>query len=96
MPNTAILHLENTADTLAAEVLDDKITWEEAHREMATYYLVTKNLEPFLEEMDALISQYPVVVEYYDYVANILIQIKDYKRVQKIFVFRLSDKTKCF
>ena len=33
--------------------------------------------------MDALISQYPVVVEYYEYVANVLIQITDYKRAYK-------------
>jgi len=83
LPNSAILHLENTADTLAAEVLDDKITWEEAHRKLAVYFLERKNINSFLEEMDALISQYPVIVEYYDYVANILIQIKDYKRAYK-------------
>ncbi len=80
VPNSTILHLENTADSLAAEVLDDKITWEEAHRKMAVYYLETKNLNSFLEEMDALISQYPVIIEYYDYVANVLIQINDFKR----------------
>ena len=83
LPNSAILHLENTADTLAAEVLDDKITWEEAHRKLAVYFLERKNINSFIEEMDALISQYPVIVEYYDYVANILIQIKDYKRAYK-------------
>ena len=33
--------------------------------------------------MDALISQYPVVVEYYDYVANNLISAKDYSRAYK-------------
>jgi len=83
VPNTKVLHLKNTADTLAAEVLDDKITWEEAHRKLAAHYLVKNNLNSFLEEMDALISQYPVVVEYYDYVANILIQINDYNRAYK-------------
>ena len=83
LPNSAILNLANTADTLAAEVLDDKITWEEAHRKFAIYFLERKNINSFLEEMDALISQYLVIVEYYDYVAKILIQIKDYKRAYK-------------
>jgi tetratricopeptide (TPR) repeat protein len=83
VPNSAILHLENTADTLAAEVLDDKINWEEAHRKMAAYYLVRKNLNSFLEEMDAVISQYPIVVEYYDYVVNVLLPLKDYKKAYK-------------
>ena len=79
-PNSTVLNLKNTEDTLAAEVLDDKITWEEAHRKLGVSHLEKKNINSFLEEMDALISQYPVVVEYYDYVANVLIQIKDYKR----------------
>lgn len=82
-PNSGVLRLKTIIDTLAAEVLEDKISWEESHRKMAAYYLVNKDINSFLEEMDALISQYPVVVEYYDYVANILIQIKDYARAQK-------------
>ncbi|MCZ6702039.1 MAG: GDSL-type esterase/lipase family protein [Ignavibacteria bacterium] len=83
VPNSAIFHLENTTDSLAAEVLDDIITWEEAHRKMAAYYLGRKNINSFLEEMDALISQYPIVVEYYDYVANVLLPLKDYKKAYK-------------
>ena len=78
VPNSAILHLENTTDSLAAEVLDDIITWEEAHRKLAAYYLERKNISSFLKEMDVLISQYPVVVEYYDYVTNVLLSLKDY------------------
>ncbi len=83
LSNSVLLDPQNKADSLAAEVLDDKISWEEAHRNLATYYLGRKNLNGFLEEMDALISQYPVIVEYYDYVSNILIQLKDYKRAYK-------------
>ena len=45
VPNSALFHPENIVDTLAAEVLDDKITWEEAHRKLAAYYLVINNLE---------------------------------------------------
>jgi tetratricopeptide (TPR) repeat protein len=79
-PNSVVLNLKKIEDTLAAEVLDDKITWEEAHRKLGVYYIERKDINSFLKEMDALISQYPVIVEYYDYVANVLIQIKDYKR----------------
>jgi tetratricopeptide (TPR) repeat protein len=79
-PNSWVLNLKNFEDSLAAEVLDDKITWEEGHRKLAAYYLVKRKLESFTEEMDALISQYPVIVEYYDYVAKVLIQRNDYRR----------------
>ena len=83
IPNSQVLNLKDIKDSLAAEVLDDKISWEEAHRKLAAYYLVKKNLNSFLEEMDALISQYPVIAEYYDYVTNVLIQINDYKNAYK-------------
>lgn len=82
-PNSKVLPLNNFEDSLAAEVLDDKITWEEGHRKLAVYYLVKRNLESFIEEMDALISQYPIIVEYYDYVAKVLIEKNDYSRAYK-------------
>ena len=94
--NSAILRPENTADTLAAEMLDDKITWEEAHRKMATFYIGRKNLNSFLEEMDALISHYPVVVEYYDYVANVLIQINDFEKAYKYLKTGYDIKSNAF
>ena len=96
VPNSAILHLENKVDTLAAEVLDDKITWEEAHRKMSVHYIESKKLNLFLEEMDALISQYPVVVEYYDYVANVLIQINDYEKAYKYLKAGYAIKSNAF
>jgi len=96
VPNSATLHLKNTTDSLAAEVLDDKINWEEAHRKMAVYYLETKNLNSFLEEMDAVISQYPVIVEYYDYVANVLIQINNFKRAHKYLMNGYDIKSNAF
>jgi hypothetical protein len=83
IPNSKVLALKNFEDSLAAEVLDDNITWEEGHRKMAAYSLVKRNLESFLGEMDALISQYPVIVEYYDYVAKVLIEKNDYRRAYK-------------
>ena len=96
VPNSAILHLENTTDSLAAEVLDDIITWEEAHRKLAAYYLERKNINSFLKEMDALISQYPVVVEYYDYVANVLLPLKDYKKAYKYLMAGYDIKPSAF
>ncbi|MCH9030383.1 MAG: hypothetical protein IH819_12450 [Bacteroidetes bacterium] len=96
VPNSAILHLENTTDSLAADVLDDIITWEEAHRKLAAYYLERKNINSFLKEMDALISQYPVVVEYYDYVTNVLLSLKDYKKAYKYLMAGYDIKPSAF
>ena len=76
LPVYEILQPENFIDSLSAQVLTDKIPWEEAHRKLAAYYLGLKNIDLFLEEMDALIFQYPIVFEYYDYVANTLILLQ--------------------
>jgi tetratricopeptide (TPR) repeat protein len=78
LPELKLLHLKNKTDSLALDVLDNKIIWEEAHRKLATYYLANSDLNSFLKEMDAVISQYPVIVEYYDFVGNVLIQLKEY------------------
>jgi tetratricopeptide (TPR) repeat protein len=95
-PNSKVLALKNFEDSLAAEVLDDKITWEEGHRKLAAYCLVKRNLESFIEEMDALISQYPVIVEYYDYVAKVLIEKNDYGRTYKYLKAGYNIKPNAF
>jgi predicted Zn-dependent protease len=58
--------------------------------------LVKRNLESFLEEMDALISQYPVIIEYYDYVAKVLIERNDYSRAYKYLVSGYNVKPNAF
>jgi len=96
LPNSSILRTENIVDSLASQMLNDEIIWEEAHRKLAGYYLGRKDINSFLEEMDALISQYPVVVEYYDYVANTLIPVKDYSRAYKYLEKGYEIKPRAF
>jgi tetratricopeptide (TPR) repeat protein len=96
IPNSTLLHPESFTDSIAADMLDDNITWEEAHRKLATYYLGRKNINAFLKEMDALISQYPIIVEYYDYVANILIPLSDYKKAYKYLKMGYDIKPSAF
>jgi tetratricopeptide (TPR) repeat protein len=96
IPNSTLLHPESFTDSIAADMLDDNITWEEAHRKLATYYLGRKNINAFLKEMDALISQYPIVVEYYDYVANILIPLRNYKKAYKYLKMGYDIKPSAF
>jgi len=78
-----LFNLQNIIDSIAFQIISEKIIWEEGHRKLAAYYLRIKDIGSFLEEMDALISQYPIVVEYYDYVVNTLILLKDYNRAYK-------------
>ena len=65
-------------DSLALSLVYDKVNWDFAHRKAADWYLARKDYRSFMQVMNVLISQYPIVTEYYDYTANTLLQIKDY------------------
>jgi tetratricopeptide (TPR) repeat protein len=80
IPAGVLLNNKGIIDSLAVLVLDNRILWEEAHRKLAEYYLSRKDINSFLKEMDALIAQYPFVVEYYDYITNVLVGIKEYEK----------------
>ncbi len=62
----------------AFEFLDDNASWESAQRKVAGWYLTKKDYAAFQKQMDVLISQYPVVVEYYDFAANELLKVEKY------------------
>lgn len=83
IPDGVLLSKKGIIDSLAVLVLENRISWEKAHRTLAAYYLSRKDINSFLQEMDALIAQYPFVVEYYDYVTNVLIGIKEYEKAYR-------------
>jgi tetratricopeptide (TPR) repeat protein len=79
-PNYLLLNPKDATDSIAVQILEDKITWEQAHRRLAAYHLTKRNINAFLKEMDALIAQYPFVAEYYDYVTEVLLKSEDYAK----------------
>ena len=89
IPVNVLLNNKGIIDSLAVLVLDNRILWEKAHRTLAAYYLRRKDINSFLKEMDALIAQYPFVVEYYDYVTNVLIRIKEYDKAYSYLKVRI-------
>lgn len=71
-------NMQTYADSLAFKVVHDKMNWEKAHREMAKHQLAQNNIRGFKEEMDAIIDQYPIIVQYYKIAARELLNIKEY------------------
>ena len=55
-------------------VMDNKVSWANAHLLAAENYLKHDDINNFLKHMDILIYQYPIIVEYYDRTSLILIQ----------------------
>jgi tetratricopeptide (TPR) repeat protein len=71
-----LFNQQNIIDTLAVKVLDNRYSWERAHREAAEYYAKTQDYDEFIREMTILINQYPFVNEYYTFVTEQLLEVK--------------------
>ncbi|MCL4538212.1 MAG: GDSL-type esterase/lipase family protein [Bacteroidetes bacterium] len=78
IPDDRLIRPRDFIDSVAYELVEEKISWEEAHVKAADWYLSRNNVKSFLATMNVLISEYPIVTNYYDYVANVLLQLKDY------------------
>jgi tetratricopeptide (TPR) repeat protein len=66
---------KNYLDSINLQVvINNKLSWANAHLTIGEHYLKQNNISKFLKHMDVLIYQYPIVVEYYDRTSLILIQ----------------------
>ncbi len=79
---------ENFIDSIALKCMEDKISWSDAHINAAAAYLRRNDVNGYLSHMDILIYQYPIVVEYYDQTALVLLNRKDYKAALKYLLAR--------
>ncbi|HRI45877.1 MAG TPA: GDSL-type esterase/lipase family protein [Ignavibacteriaceae bacterium] len=83
-------------DSLALYVIDNKLSWEEAHRKAANYYLSNKQFDNFLYEMNVLIDQYPFIIEYYDMVAEQLLVRRDYEQTYSLLKKKIKISEDAF
>ena len=80
VPDAVVLQPHDHIDSIAFELVEDKISWDMAHRKAAQWYVLGNDITSFLREMDVLISQYPIVVGYYDDAANLLLKRQAYDK----------------
>jgi tetratricopeptide (TPR) repeat protein len=80
IPENKLFKLKDYIDSIAYNLTSDRMTWEAAHSKAANWYAEKNDLNSFVGIMNVLISQYPIVIEYYDYTANVLLEKKDYDR----------------
>lgn len=81
-----LFNQQNFIDSIAVKVLDNRYSWERAHREAAEYYLRKKNYKDFIKEISVLITQYPFVKEYYSFAADQLLFAKRFDEVYPILI----------
>lgn len=72
------INLKTFIDSTALKVVDDKISWERAHRMAAKYYISNGYVNKFKEEMNTVIDQYPLITEYYKSASQELLNKKMY------------------
>ena len=82
----------NFRDSLALQVIDNKIAWEKAHRIYASYHLRKNNEKGFAAEMRAIMYQYPTIDDYYKIAANDLLAAKKFDTALD-FLFEYYKRT---
>jgi lysophospholipase L1-like esterase len=81
-----LFNRKNFIDSTALLVIDNKASWEKAHRDAATFYLNNKDYINFIQEINILISQYPFIEEYYSFSTEQLLNAKLYDEVVPILL----------
>lgn len=91
---------KNFSDSLAYKVLDEQISWADAHEQLAQKYFRQTNYNEFIRHIEILIYQYPIITEYYVILQNAalkLLQQKKYDYAYKILMkhYNLSANAFC-
>lgn len=82
-----LFNQKNFIDSIAVKVIDNRYSWERAHREAAEYYLRNNDYVEFVKELTILINQYPFVKEYYSFGVE---QLLFAKRFDDVYPFLLK------
>ncbi|MGA9408773.1 MAG: tetratricopeptide repeat protein, partial [Bacteroidota bacterium] len=96
IPAALLLQPHDYIDSIALKLVEDKTTWDIAHTRVAQWYASKNDIASFLREMDVLISQYPIVVEYYDNAANMLLEAKNYDKAYSYLAARNEIEPSAF
>jgi len=88
LPENTVLRPHDRIDSIAADLVEDKTSWDAAHRKAARWYAAKNEIASFLGVMDVLISQYPIVLEYYDDATQTLLQRQRYDEAYRYLLKR--------
>ncbi len=86
----------NFIDSLALQILDNKLNFLQAHQEAAKYYVKKGDLKKFNDEIDYLISFIPETYENYDFGSELLISYKYFDEALELLIERYNKKPNGF
>jgi len=78
---------QNFLDSMSVNFLENKISWGEAIEKTADWFFRNRNVDIFLQHMEALIYQYPVVEPYYRKLEEISLRFACLKLYRRWFCF---------
>jgi len=91
-----LFHPKNFIDSIALDVIYNNMEWQKAQSKIADWYLKQKDYDNYLNQMNVLISNFPIIVEYYDAAANEMLQLQNFDKAYKIFEKRYKQKPSAF
>ncbi len=66
LPRNRLIQLNNLIDSFAIEVIDGRISREQARLKVASNYLKQNQFDEYATEMAALIEEFPFIYKYYN------------------------------
>ncbi|MDH3268615.1 MAG: hypothetical protein OEM46_07140 [Ignavibacteria bacterium] len=91
LPRNILIGLNNLIDSLAIEVIDGRISREQARFKVASNYLKRNQFDEYAMEMAALIEEFPFIYKYYNITSRELISAGSFSRAY-YFLKRGFDK----
>jgi lysophospholipase L1-like esterase len=80
LPRNHLINLKNSIDTVSIEVIDGRISREQARLKVAEHYLKQNQFDDYAIEMAALIEEFPFIYKYYNIAAKQLITAGKFSR----------------
>ncbi len=90
VPDGQLLQPRDHIDSLAFMLVMDRTNWDIAQQKAADWYASRNEVADFGRTMNALIDQYPIVMEYYDNAATTLLEKRAYDAAYT-FLSRRND-----
>jgi len=91
LPRNRLIRLNSLIDSLSIEVIDGRISREQARLKVAARYLKQNQVDDYATEMAALIDEFPFIYKYYNSTAKELISAGKFSRAY-YFLKRGYDK----
>ena len=91
LPRNRLIKLNNLIDSLSIEVIDGRISREQARLKAAASYLKQNQVDDYATEMAALIDEFPFLYKYYNSTSRELISAGKFSRAY-YFLKRGYDK----